>query len=348
MKKRDYYEVLGVAKTASEDDIKKAYRKLAMKYHPDRNPGDNTAEAKFKELSEAYEVLSDPSKKSTYDSFGHDAPPAGDGRPPWTSAHDFFTNFQNRYHHGTRGYDLSHIVNITLDEALAGVDKEIHVPTLIECDHCSGSGSDDGNVTICSACGGAGQIHIKKDFFVMQHPCHPCQGKGKILSTPCHVCRGEGVKQSVKTLNIKIPPGISNGDRIRFNGEGTPGSNAPPGDLYVQINVIPHQIFHRDGDSLRCKIVIDFTLAALGGNVQVPTMEENINLKIPPGTQPNQILRIQGKGMPNMRSKQRGDLWYKVAIKIPTNLTDQQRKLLEKFRKSVGDANITHTVDKWD
>jgi molecular chaperone DnaJ len=353
MKKRDYYEVLGVSKTATDDEIKKAYRRLAMKCHPDRDPDDKTLEAKFKELSEAYEVLSDPSKKSLYDEHGSawkDNSREQAQNDAWAQA---FKNFANQhFNHGgqgeVRGRDVSSTVTITLEEVMTGVEEQVQVLTLVTCKPCNGSGSSDGNVVKCSACGGMGYNQTRQGNMITQQGCQACRGRGKVIPSPCPTCRSVGRHQDTRTINVKIPAGMSSGDRIRYTGEGAVGElGAPPGDLYIFVDVVPHSTFARDGSDLHCKVTIDFTLAALGGNIQVPTMDGDISLKIPPGTQSNQVLRVRGKGTPTTRSPQLGDLLYIITVKTPIDLTEQQQKLLEKYRKTLGDSYVSHTVDVW-
>lgn len=345
MSKRDYYDVLGVPKTSSADEIKKAYKRLAMKYHPDRNPSDTSAESKFKELSEAYEVLSDQDKRSDYDTFGHNGPTRSSTRPPWSDhIDDIFKNHFNQDPH--RGRDLSTNVTITLAEVITGTEKQVQVPIQFKCEPCKGSGSADGNADVCSECGGNGIIQMRQGPMIMHQVCGVCRGKGRIISKPCSTCHGEGVQSTTKTLKAKIPPGISTGNRVRFAG-AINQPEGPPTDLYVQVQVKPDPTFMQDGNNLVCKVTVDFTLAALGGSVQVPTMEGEVTLKVPPGTQPQQILRIKNKGVPIRGSSQRGDLLYVIFIKTPTNLTEQQKSLLEDYKNTLEGDHIYHSVDTW-
>jgi len=344
MAKRDYYEVLGVNRDASEEEIKKAYRRLAMKYHPDRNPDNPKAEELFKEAKEAYEVLSDASKRQAYDQFGHAGidPQAGmgggfGGMGGFADAFsDIFSDIfgggrsrSNVY----RGADLRYNLEITLEEAARGAETRIRIPTMAECDGCHGTGARKGSEPrICPTCGGHGQVRIQQGFFSIQQTCPKCHGSGRYIPDPCPVCHGTGRVKQHKTLAVKIPAGIDAGDRIRLSGEGEPGVNGgPPGDLYVQIHLKPHPVFQRDHDDLHCEMPISFTTAALGGEIEIPTLDGVAKLKIPPETQTGKIFRLRGKGIKGVRSHAPGDLLCHVIVETPVNLTERQKELLREF-----------------
>jgi len=341
MSKRDYYEVLGVSRSASDEELKKAYRRCAMKYHPDRNPGDKAAEASFKEAKEAYEVLSNADKRRLYDAHGHAAfehgmGGAGAGGPDMGDIFgDIFGNiFGNATGHrqSRRGADMGYVLELDLEEAVAGVERKISFPTLVECSHCHGTGSDDGKIESCSACHGSGQIHVRRGIFSMQQTCPHCGGHGKIIRNPCHVCHGNGRVQEQKTLAVKVPAGVDTGNRICLRGEGEAGPNgARPGDLYIEIQVREHPIFTRDGDDLHCQVPIRITQAALGDTVRVATLGGEAEIRIPPETQSGKLFRLRGKGVKSVRSQNEGDLYCRVIVETPVNLTAEQRKLLEQF-----------------
>ncbi len=360
MAKRDYYEVLGVAKNASEDDIKKAYRKLAMKYHPDRNQGDEAkkAEERFKEAKEAYEMLSDPQKRAAYDQFGHAGvdPNMGGFRPGGGGAEgfggfaeafgdifgDIFGGGGRRAAGGQqvyRGADLSYAMEITLEEAARGKDAQIRIPSWETCDTCHGTGARPGtSPKVCSTCNGSGTVHLRQGFFSIQQTCPHCHGTGKVIPDPCTTCHGQGKIKRNKTLEVKIPAGINEGMRIRSAGNGEPGTNGgPPGDLYIEIRLKQHEIFERDGDDLHCTVPVTLTAAALGGAVEVPTLEGNAEIDLPEGTQHGKTFRLRGKGIKGVRSSYPGDLYCHIAVETPVKLTEHQRKLLreldESFRK---------------
>ncbi|WP_319557458.1 molecular chaperone DnaJ [Thiomicrorhabdus sp.] len=347
MSKRDYYEVLGVSKSASEGEIKKAYRKLAMKYHPDRNPDDKEAEDKFKEASEAYEVLSDAQKRATYDQFGHaglDGQGGGHGGfgGGFGGFGDIFEDlFGGGFGGGRRGpqpgNDLQYELEISLEEAVAGTTVDIRIPTKDLCDACDGTGAEAGSdVETCPTCHGAGQVRMQQGFFAVNTTCPTCHGSGKIIKTPCKKCHGEGYVHSHKTLSVKIPAGVDNGDRIRLQGEGEAGEpGAPRGDLYVRVRVKPHSIFKRDGNTLYCEIPLSFTTAALGGSVEVPTLGGRATLKIPAGTQSGQRFKMAGKGVKSVRSSYAGDMIVLVHIETPVKLTARQKALLEEFDETL-------------
>ena len=352
MAKRDYYEVLGLERDASESDVKKAYRRLAMKFHPDRNQ-DPAAEEKFKEASEAYEVLSDPSKKGTYDQFGHaglDQNSMG-GRGGGASFSDIFSDvFGDIFGGGgrssvQRGSDLRYTLELELEKAVRGDSVEIRVPVLSACEECEGSGAKKGTKPIpCGDCGGAGQIRVSQGFFSLQQTCPRCRGAGSVIKDPCRSCGGSGRIEKRKTLSVKIPPGVDTGDRIRLTGEGEAGHNGgPPGDLYVQIAVREHSLFSRDGKDLYCEVPISIADAVLGGELEVPTLGGRVKLKIPAETQTGKMFKLRGKGVRNVRSGHVGDLMCKVVVETPVKLTKQQRELLQQFESSFGDDASDHT-----
>jgi molecular chaperone DnaJ len=359
MSKRDYYEVLGVARDASDTDIKKAYRRVAMKFHPDRNPGDKAAEEKFKEANEAYEVLSDAQKRSAYDQFGHAAVDGSGGAGGFSGGASFsdifgdvfgdiFGSGSGRARGGPqRGSDLRYTLEIDLEEAVKGTTTKIRVPTLVSCDECRGTGAKKGSTPVtCTTCGGVGQIRMQQGFFSVQQTCPNCRGKGKIITDPCGKCYGRGMVEETKTLSVKIPPGVDTGDRIRLAGEGEAGPDGgPPGDLYVQVSVREHPIFERDGKHLYCEVPISFTDAALGGELEVPTLEGRVKLKIPPETQTGKLFRLRGKGVTPVRGGGPGDLLCRVVVETPVNLNKHQRELLEQLQKSL-DGNSQQSPRK--
>ncbi len=350
MSKRDYYEVLGVNRDASEEDIKKAYRKLAMKYHPDRNPDNTKAEEHFKEAKEAYETLSDEQKRAAYDQYGHAAFEAGGmgGGNPFgaggfggAGGFDFGDIFGDIFGGGRgggrsqahRGADLRYNMEITLEEAARGTEKQIRIPVMEECDTCSGSGAKPGtSATTCSTCGGHGQVRMQQGFFSIQQTCPRCHGSGKQISSPCKDCSGTGRVKKQKTLEIKIPAGIDSGMRLRHSGHGEAGSHgAPHGDLYVEIHIKPHGVFERNGDDLHCEMPISFTTAALGGEIEIPTLDGAARIKIPTETQSGKQFRLRGKGIKGMRTHVHGDLHCHVIVETPANLTTRQKELLREF-----------------
>ena len=343
MSKRDYYEVLGVARNAGDEELKKAYRRAAMKHHPDRNPGDKAAEAAFKECKEAYEVLSDGGKRRMYDQHGHAAfehgMGGGNAGPGFHDVGDIFGDiFGNIFGGGggrqapRRGADVGYVMELDLEEAVAGIEKRIEIPTLAECQPCKGSGSVDGKVDTCATCHGRGQVRMQRGPFAMQAPCPHCGGAGKTIANPCPECDGAGRVEEDKTLSVKIPAGVDNGDRIRLAGEGEAGpAGTPPGDLYVEVRVRPHAIFARDGDDLHCEVPIRISQAALGDTVRVPTLGGEVELRIPAETQSGKVFRLRDKGVKSVRSRGPGDLYCKVEVETPVNLTPEQRDLLEKF-----------------
>lgn len=352
--KRDYYDVLGVNRDASDDEIKKAYRKLAMKYHPDRNPDSKEAEEKFKEAKEAYEILSDAQKRGAYDRYGHagvdpsaGASHGGQGFDGFADAFsdifgDIFGGGGGRSRSNVyRGADLRYNLEISLEEAARGAEKTIRIPTVEECDTCHGSGAKPGTQPkTCPTCGGAGQVRIQQGFFSIQQTCPKCHGTGRIVPDPCRDCGGAGRVKRQKTLEVKIPAGIDEGMRLRHAGHGEPGVNGgPPGDLYVEIHVKPHPVFQRDRDDLHCEMPISFTTAALGGEIEIPTLDGMARLKIPPETQSGKVFRLRGKGIKNVRTQVHGDLMCHVLVETPVNLTERQKELLREFEEvSSGDA----------
>ncbi len=356
MSKRDYYEVLGVARNASEDELKKSYRRLAMKLHPDRNPDDAGAEAAFKEAKEAYEMLSDANKRRAYDAHGHAAFEQGTGNGGGGQSHadinDIFGDiFGNIFGGGggargpRRGADIGYVIELDLQDAVAGVDKRIEVPTMASCGPCKGSGSEDGKIETCATCKGHGQVRLQRGIFSMQQPCPHCGGRGQKLSNPCKSCSGAGRVEEEKVLSVKIPAGVDNGDRIRLSGEGEAGpAGAAAGDLYVEIRVREHAIFQRDGDDLHCEVPIRFSQAALGDTVRVPTLGGEAEIRIPLETQTGKVFRLREKGVKSVRSRSTGDLYCRVVVETPVNLTSQQRELLQQFEATfVGDSAHRHS-----
>lgn len=346
MSKKDYYEVLGVNRDASEDEIKKAYRKLAMKHHPDRNPDNPKAEEQFKEAKEAYETLSDEQKRAAYDQYGHaafDAGGMGGGGFGGAGAagFDFSDIFGDIFGGGGgrsrsnvhRGADLRYNLEITLEQAARGTETQIRVPTMAECDTCHGTGAKPGtSPTTCSTCAGHGQVRMQQGFFSIQQTCPRCHGSGKQITSPCSACHGAGRVKQHKTLSVKIPAGVDNDDRIRLSGEGEAGLNGgPAGDLYVVIHIAPHAVFQREGSDLHCEMPISFATAALGGEIEIPTLDGSARIKIPAETQSGKIFRLRGKGIKGVRSSTYGDLHCHVMVETPVNLTDRQKELLREL-----------------
>ncbi|MBO7912811.1 molecular chaperone DnaJ [Vibrio splendidus] len=362
MSKRDFYEVLGVSRDASERDIKKAYKRLAMKFHPDRNQGDDSAADKFKEVKVAYEILTDSQKKAAYDQYGHAAfeqgGMGGGGGYGGGGQGDFGDIFGDVFGdifgggrrgggqaRAQRGSDLRYNMELSLEEAVRGVSKEIEVPTLVECDICDGSGAKAGSsAQTCGTCHGHGQVQMRQGFFAVQQTCPTCNGKGKIIKDPCNSCHGQGRKQKTKTLNVKIPAGVDTGDRIRLSGEGEAGEHgAPAGDLYVQVHVKEHNIFERDGNNLYCEVPVSFSMAALGGEVEVPTLDGRVNLKVPEETQTGRMFRMRGKGVKGVRGGGVGDLIVKLVVETPVKLSSRQKELLREFEETCcGEAASKH------
>lgn len=360
MAKRDLYEVLGVGKNATDEELKKAYRKLAMKYHPDRNPDNKEAEERFKEAKEAYEILGDAEKRSAYDRFGHAgvdpnmAGGAGMGGAGFADAFgDIFGEIFGGGRRGGggggpqvyRGADLKYTLDISLEQAASGFDTEIRVPSWENCEICHGSGAKPGTQPqTCRTCGGSGAVRVTQGFFSVQQTCPTCHGSGKEITDPCTACDGVGRIRKNKTLQVKIPAGIDDGMRIRSGGNGEPGVNGgPPGDLYVEIRLKPHGIFQRDGDDLHCELTIPFTKAALGGELEVPTLTGRGEISIPEGTQTGKVFRLRGKGIRGVRSSYPGDLYCHITVETPVRLTDEQKKLLRQFETSLTQGGEKHS-----
>ncbi|TCP94799.1 molecular chaperone DnaJ [Cricetibacter osteomyelitidis] len=359
MAKRDYYEILGVSKTADEREIKKAYKKLAMKYHPDRTKGDKDAEEKLKEINEAYEVLADKEKRANYDQYGHAAfENGGFGGAGGFSGFgggdfgDIFGDiFSDMFGSGgrgrqrvVRGEDLRYDLEITLEEAVKGTTKDIQLDTLATCDHCQGSGGEkDSKVETCPTCHGSGRVRRQSGFFVQEMVCPTCHGSGKKIEKPCKKCHGDGRVHKKKNLSVKIPAGVDTGNQLRLSGEGAAGENfAPAGDLYVVIHVKEHHIFQRDGSNLYCEVPISFTMAALGGEIEVPTLDGRVKLKIPAETQTGKLFRMRGKGVSAVRSGYAGDLIVKIIVETPLHLNDEQKELLRKLEESLEGQSKQH------
>jgi len=357
MAKRDYYEVLGVSRTASSDEIKKSYRRLAMKHHPDRNKDDTSAESKFKEAKEAYEVLSDTEKRATYDRFGHDglSSARGGGAGGYGAEGfgdifgdvfgDIFGGGRQRGSQVFRGADLGYELRLDLEDAVGGDSVTIDVPTQVACETCDGSGAKKGTEPVkCSTCGGVGQVRMQQGFFSIQQTCPACKGVGTTIGDPCNHCHGRGRVRKTKTLSVKVPGGVDDGDRIRLSGEGEAGRNGgPPGDLYVEIRVNPHKLFTRDGADLACEVPISIAAATLGGEVELPTLAGNVSLKVPAGTQSGKVFRLRGKGVSTVRDARQGDLFAKVAVETPVNLSSEQKDLLEQFEESIQAGGEKHS-----
>jgi molecular chaperone DnaJ len=355
-RKRDYYEVLGVNRDASEEDIRKAYRKLAMKFHPDRNPDSKESEEKFKEAKEAYEILCEPEKRRAYDAYGHaGVHPQMGGMGPEAGfggfAEAFGDIFSDIFGGGARGRsgvfrgaDLRYNLELSLEQAARGTETKIRIPTMETCETCHGSGAKPGTQPkTCDTCHGSGSVRLSQGFFSIQQTCPACHGTGKVVPDPCTTCRGAGRVKKHKTLAVKIPAGVDEGDRIRLSGEGESGVNGgPPGDLYVVIHLAEHSVFQRDGEDLHCEMPISFTLAALGGEIEIPTLDGSAKVKIPPETQTGQVFRLRGKGIKGVRSTYPGDLLCEVCVETPVRLTDRQKDLLrelEDINRSDGDRH---------
>ncbi|MBP9940555.1 MAG: molecular chaperone DnaJ [Comamonas sp.] len=363
MSKRDFYEVLGVSKTASDEEIKKAYRKLAMKHHPDRNQGEKSKEAeeKFKEAKEAYEMLSDSQKRAAYDQYGHAGVDpnmrggmgGGDMGGGFAEAFgDIFGDMFGGQRGGQRGgrqvyrgNDLSYSMEITLEEAAKGKDAQIRIPSWDACDTCHGSGAKPGtSPKTCTTCGGQGSVQMRQGFFSVQQTCPHCRGTGKIIPEPCTTCSGQGKIKRQKTLEVKIPAGIDDGMRIRSTGNGEPGMNGgPPGDLYIEIRIKEHDIFEREGDDLHCQVPVSFITAALGGEIEVPTLQGKAAIDIPEGTQAGKQFRLRGKGIKGVRSSYPGDLYCHIVVETPVKLTEYQRKLLRELEESLKKGGGKHS-----
>lgn len=366
MAKRDYYEVLGVARNASDAELKKAYRKLAMKYHPDRNLDNAETEARFKEIKEAHDILSSAQKRAAYDQFGHAGidpsmgAGAGAGFGGGAGFSDIFGDvFGDIFGAGGgprgpqvyRGADLRYTLELTLEDAVKGRDVRIRVPAVETCDSCSGSGARTGTSAItCQTCGGHGQVRMQQGFFSVQQTCPNCRGSGKVIADPCPDCRGSGRVQRTKTLSVKVPAGVDQGDQIRLAGEGEAGEHGgPSGDLYVQVKLKSHDIFRREQDDLYCEMPISMTTATLGGELEVPTLDGRASIKIPPGTQSERLFRLKGKGVKNVRNGRVGDLYCRVSMETPVNLTPEQENLLKEFDDLIREGGARHNprTDSW-
>ena len=356
--KRDYYNILGVTKNATDAEIKKAYRRLAMKHHPDRNIDDASAEGKFKEAKEAYDVLSDSRKRTAYDQFGHagvDQSIGGGAGPGAGGFGDIFDSvFGDIFGGGARGgggprvfrgADLRYDLDLNLEDAVAGTTIKIRVPKLTACKECQGSGAKKGSSPVsCPTCGGQGQVRMQQGMFSIQQTCPQCRGNGKVINNPCSNCHGQGRVRDTKTISVKVPPGVDNGDRIRLSGEGEAGENGgPSGDLYVSISVNDHPIFIRDGTNLHCDGPISFATATLGGEMEIPTLDGRVKLKIPPESQSGKMFRLRGKGVKSIRSSSKGDLLCKVMVETPVNLTRKQKELLRELDKTMKDGGKKHS-----
>jgi molecular chaperone DnaJ len=357
MGKRDYYEILGVDHSATAEELRSAYRKLAMKHHPDRTQGDKESEEIFKELSEAYAVLSDSQKRANYDQFGHAGVDggfgdfgdfAGFGDIFGDIFEDFFGGARTqRRSHERRGDDIAYSLDITLEEAFEGLEREISIPRREACEECGGSGLAPGSSrSTCPTCRGAGRLRQTQGFFSITRACHRCGGSGSVIENPCKSCKGEGRSRTVRKLRVTIPAGVDSGSRIRYRGEGEAGSQGGTrGDLYILVNVMEHELFEREGDNLLCEMPISFPQAALGTQREIPTLDGNVTLKIPTGTQTHKVFRIKAKGMPSLRrGHSRGDLYIKVVVETPTRLNDKQREIMEEFARIGGDE--VHPLSK--
>jgi molecular chaperone DnaJ len=364
MAKRDYYEALGVQKNASEAELKKAFRRMAQKHHPDRNPDDKESEEKFKEAKEAYEVLTDARKRAAYDQFGHagvdSSMGGGAGAAGGASFADIFGDvFGDIFGGGGgggagraggggqrvyRGADLRYNLDLSLEDAVAGTTVKIRVPTLVQCGTCNGTGAKAGSKPeTCTTCGGHGQVRMQQGFFSVQQTCPRCHGAGTMIKDPCGTCQGHGRVRDNKTLSVKVPAGVDNGDRIRLAGEGEAGENGgPAGDLYVQVRVNDHPIFKRDDSNLYCDVPISIVTAALGGELEVPTLDGKVVLKIPPESQTGKLFRLRGKGVKPVRGGPVGDLMCRVMVETPINLSSRQKELLQEFQKTMDQGGSTH------
>ncbi len=357
MSQRDYYEVLDVAKSANDAEIKKAFRRLAMKYHPDRNPGDEATELLFKEAKEAYDVLSDSNKRAAYDQFGHAGvnQSAGGGFAGGGFGDAFSDIFGDIFGGGgggrsrvRKGADLQYNLELNLEDAVFGTTVKIKVPTMKHCTTCGGSGAKEGSSPeTCSTCGGHGQVRMQQGFFSVQQTCPNCRGQGTIIANPCNNCHGSGRVKEHKSLSVEVPAGVDNGDRIRLSGEGEAGeSGAPSGDLYVQMHVKTHPIFERDNADLYCEVPISFVTAALGGELEVPSLSGRLNLKIPAGTQTHKLFRMRGKGVKPVRGGSVGDLICRIVVETPVKLNNEQKDLLQEFGASMGKAAKKHSPNE--
>ncbi|UJF25467.1 molecular chaperone DnaJ [Suttonella sp. R2A3] len=359
MAEKDLYKILGVEKNASADEIKKAYRKMAAKHHPDRNPGDDTAEQRFKDVKKAYDILSDEQKRATYDRFGFDAA-NGNGQGGFGGAGgfgggnfsdifgdvfgDIFGGGRQGGQRANRGRDLAYELDLSLEEAITGCEKQIRIPTQVGCKKCSGSGAaENSKKRSCPTCQGAGQVRMQQGFFSIAQTCPNCKGKGDIIENPCDNCQGSGRVREQKTLTVSIPAGVDSGDRIRLSGEGEAGENgAQSGDLFVEVRVRKHPIFVREGDDLHCSMPISFVTACLGGELEVPTLAGRVKLSIPAETQTGRVFRLKGKGVKSVRSRSEGDLYCTVNIETPVKLSSEQKALLEQFAETINEGGNRH------
>ena len=352
--KRDYYDVLGVSTNASDAEIKKAFRRLAMKYHPDRNPDNSEAEDKFKEAKEANDILSDQQKRAAYDQFGHAGVSTSAGGPSAQGNSGFGDIFdsvfgdifgaQGRGQRVQSGANLRYDLEMSLEDAIAGTAIKIRVPRLVTCNACSGSGARRGSSPVqCPNCNGAGQVRMQQGFFSVQQTCPKCRGQGKVISDPCNTCRGQGRTRDSRTISVKVPPGVDTGDRIRLSGEGEAGEfGAPSGDLYVHVIVRKHEIFTREGSDIFCEIPISFAAAALGREIEIPTLDGKVKLRVPAETQSGNLFRLRGKGVRSVRSSARGDLLCRVVVETPVNLNRKQKDVLEQFEESMLEDDKRH------
>lgn len=358
--KRDYYEVLGVQRTASAQELKSAFRKVALQYHPDRNPGDKDAEEKFKEASEAYEVLSDPERRAKYDRFGHSGNPFegfGGGGFQGVNINDIFGDIFGEIFGGgrgrrtsNRGADLRYNLEISFEEAAFGCRPKVNIPRPRACDTCNGTGSKSGTgPKPCRTCGGQGEVRFTQGFFAVSRPCGDCRGTGEVVADPCGKCRGAGKVPAEETIEVNIPAGVDNGTRVRLAGMGEPGDRGgPPGDLYVTVIVREHPLFQREDYEVFCEVPISFTQAALGAKIDVPTLDGKVKMTVPAGTQSGKVFRLKGKGVPHLHSQQRGDQHVRVIVETPTDLTPKQRELLEKFAELSGEESHPQSKSFFD
>lgn len=358
MSKQDYYEILGVARDASEADIKKAYKRMAMKHHPDRNEGDKGSEDKFKLATQAYEILSNPQKRRAYDQFGHAGvdPSQGHGAGPGGFGDVFNDIFADIFGAATgrgrgqpRGSDLRYNLDLSLEDAIRGTNVTIQVPTWITCKTCHGSGAKEGSKPVtCRSCEGHGQVRIQQGFFSLQQTCPTCRGQGQIITDPCRPCHGQGRTKDEKKLQVKIPPGVDEGDRIRLNGEGEAAPQGGiAGDLYVEVHVREHPIFQREGEHLYCEVPISFITAALGGDLEVPTLNGRIKLHIPSETQTGKVFKLSGKGVRTVRGSGQGDLLCRVIVETPVDLNRKQKEILREFESATEQQKNSPRVSKW-
>lgn len=359
MATQDYYELLGVSRDATDADIKKAYRRMAMKYHPDRNTGEESTEEKFKEMTRAYEILSDPQKRRAYDQFGHAGVDqmGGAGGAGAGGFNDIFNDIFSDIFGGmggggrraqARGADLRYNLELSLEDAIAGTNVTIQVPTWVTCKSCTGSGAEKGSQPVtCHTCQGHGQVRMQQGFFSLQQTCPTCRGAGQIIKNPCRTCHGQGRTQEEKKLNVKIPPGVDNNDRIRLNGEGEAIQGGVAGDLYVEVHVKEHGIFQRDAQHLYCEVPISFIMATLGGDIEVPTLNGRVKLHIPPETQTGKIFKLAGKGVRTVRTSSLGDLMCRVTVETPVDLSRKQKDLLREFEKETEHQKHSPRVAKW-